>query len=131
MRYNSVISSEVTVMKTLTVSLPGREYDIQIERGLLDKAGAQCRKVMPKATKLAVVTDSNVAPLYAGRVLDSLTAAGFEAKLFTAKEGRKNYVGELAAYENGEVTLITEEGEVKLGKSDISKLTTVYFDEEE
>ncbi len=28
-------------MKTLTVALPGREYDILIERGLLNRAGEQ------------------------------------------------------------------------------------------
>ena len=30
-------------MKTLTVALPGREYDILIERGLLAQAGERCR----------------------------------------------------------------------------------------
>ena len=50
-------------MKTLTVALPGREYDILIEKGLLDRAGEHCRMVLPKARRLAVVTDSNVAPL--------------------------------------------------------------------
>jgi 3-dehydroquinate synthase len=79
-------------MKTLTVSLPGREYNIIIERGLLDRAGEKCREVTPKAAKLAVVTDSNVAPLYADRLLTALTAAGFEARLFTipAGEASKN-----------------------------------------
>ena len=86
-------------MKTLTVSLPGRDYNIKIERALLDRAGEECRAVMPKATKLAVVTDSNVAPLYACRVLESLSWAGFEAKLFTVPAGEaskcKERLGEL------------------------------------
>ena len=64
-------------MKTLTVALPGREYDILIQRGLLDQAGAYCRKSLPRAGRLFVVTDSNVAPLYAFRLEQSLTAAGF------------------------------------------------------
>jgi len=64
-------------MKTLTVSLPGREYDILIERGLLDQAGARVKAVCPKARRLFVVTDTNVDPLYFGRVESSLTAAGF------------------------------------------------------
>ena len=50
-------------MKTLTVALPGREYDILIEKGLLDRTGEACRRVLPRANKLAVVTDSNVMPL--------------------------------------------------------------------
>ena len=74
-------------MKTLTVALPGREYDILIGRGLLTQAGERCRAVLPKAAKLAVVSDSNVAPLYGQVVLDSLTGAGFEPRLFTVPAG--------------------------------------------
>ena len=74
-------------MKTLTVALPGREYDILIGRGLLTQAGKRCRAVLPKAAKLAVVSDSNVAPLYGQVVLDSLTGAGFEPRLFTVPAG--------------------------------------------
>lgn len=79
-------------MKTLTVALPGRDYDILIERGLLAQAGERCRAVLPRAKKIALVSDSNVAPLYARTVLDSLSAAGFETRLFTipAGEGSKN-----------------------------------------
>ena len=58
-------------MKTLTVALPGREYDIFIERGILGKAGEAIRGVLPKAGRLAVVTDTNVEPIYAGALLDS------------------------------------------------------------
>ena len=79
-------------MKTLTVALPGRDYDILIERGLLAQAGERCRTVLPRAKQIALVSDSNVAPLYARTVLDSLSAAGFAARLFTipAGEGSKN-----------------------------------------
>ena len=77
-------------MKTLTVALPGREYDILIERGLLDRTGERIRTVLPHASKLAVVTDSNVEPLYGKTVLDSLTAAGFEARLFTVPAGEES-----------------------------------------
>ena len=64
-------------MKTLTVNLPGREYDIQIGRGLLDSVGEEVKAVCPRAKKLFVVTDSNVSPLYLGRTADSLKQAGF------------------------------------------------------
>ena len=77
-------------MKTLTVALPGREYDILMERGLLSRAGESIRAVLPKAGKAALVSDSNVAPLYARTVLDSLAAAGFEAKLFTIPAGESS-----------------------------------------
>ena len=77
-------------MKTLTVALPGREYDILIGRGLLARAGARVRAVLPKASKLAVVTDSHVEPLYGRAALDSLTAAGFEVRLFTVPAGEES-----------------------------------------
>ena len=77
-------------MKTLTVALPGREYDIVIERGLLAQAGERVRAVLPKAQKLAVVTDSNVAPLYSGGVMDSLERAGFQCRLFVVPAGEES-----------------------------------------
>ena len=79
-------------MKRLEVALPGRGYDILIERGLLAQAGERIRAVLPRAAKVAVVSDSTVAPLYGRSVLDSLARAGYEAALFTvpAGEGSKN-----------------------------------------
>lgn len=79
-------------MKTLTVALPGREYDILIERGLLNRAGERIRAVLPRARKLAVVTDTNVGPLYYNRVKAGLEAAGFECwgAVIPAGEESKN-----------------------------------------
>ena len=79
-------------MKTLTVALPGREYDILIGRGLLSQAGERVRAVLPKASKLAVVTDTNVHPLYYERVRAGLEAAGFECFgcVIPAMESSKN-----------------------------------------
>ena len=62
-------------MKTLSVSLPGRSYDILIGSGLLAQAGQHLRPVLPRARKLFVVTDSNVGPhlpLHAGTRLGAL-----------------------------------------------------------
>ena len=67
-------------MRLLTVDLPGREYGIHIERGALDAAGALLRAALPRAGKVAVVTDSTVGPLYGERVLASLRGAGLEPK---------------------------------------------------
>ncbi len=77
-------------MKTLRVDLPGREYDILIENGLLAQAGARLRAVCPKATKLFVVTDTNVGPLYGQRLLDSLAEAGFQAFMATVPAGESS-----------------------------------------
>ena len=77
-------------MKQLTVNLPGREYDILIERGLLSQAGERVRAVLPRAAKIAVVTDSNVEPLYAKAVIPSLEQAGFETALFIIPAGEES-----------------------------------------
>ena len=78
-------------MKTLAVNT-SRPYEIQIERGALDRAGELCAKALPKARKLAVVTDSNVEPLYLDRTADSLKKAGFQVQSFSipAGEASKN-----------------------------------------
>lgn len=65
-------------MKTLRVSLQERSYHIQIAPGLLSAAGEAIRSVCPKATRLFVVTDSNVAPLYLSRLIPVLERCGFE-----------------------------------------------------
>ncbi len=77
-------------MKQLTVNLPGREYDILIGRGLLPQAGERVKAVLPRARKLAVVTDSNVSPLYSAAVLASLAAAGFDCRLFVVPAGEES-----------------------------------------
>ncbi len=75
--------------KTLCVQIPGRAYDIMIERGLFDTAGEQIRSVTT-AAKAAVVSDSNVAPLYAQRLLNSMGKNGFTVKLITVPAGEKS-----------------------------------------
>lgn len=79
-------------MKTLHVTLSeGRSYDIQIERGLLERAGEMIRTVYG-GKRIAIITDSNVAPLYGDKLEASLHAAGFETKrvVFPAGEQSKN-----------------------------------------
>ncbi len=84
-------------MKTLTVALPGREYDILIARGLLPQAGERVRAVLPKAVKLAVVTDTNVGPLYYNRVKASLEASGFECRAVVIPAGEASKTPSLLA----------------------------------
>ena len=74
-------------MRQLTVALPGRAYEILIQSGLLDQAGEHCRRVLPKAGRLLLVTDSHVAPLYGDRVEKSLAAAGFRVRTLVIPAG--------------------------------------------
>ena len=77
-------------MKTLTVALPGREYNIQIGWGLLTRAGEEVRAVLPGASRIFVVTDSHVAPLYLERVRASLEGAGFQVTAHTVPAGESS-----------------------------------------
>ena len=84
-------------MRTLTVNLPGRAYDIQIGRGLLAQAGEQAKAVLPSAKRIFVVTDTTVAPLYAQQVEQSLSDAGYVVTVCAVPAGEhsKN-AGQLA-----------------------------------
>ncbi len=68
------------------VQLDQRSYDIVIGSGLLAIAGQTAVSLLQRK-RCAVVTDSNVAPLYASTVLDSLSRAGIEATLITIPAG--------------------------------------------
>ncbi|MBU5462841.1 3-dehydroquinate synthase [Lachnoclostridium sp. MSJ-17] len=77
-------------MRTVHVST-GKPYDIYIERGLLDKTGEYV-KSLSRAERAVLVTDTNVAPLYKWKVLNSLSAAGIEVTthVFQAGEASKH-----------------------------------------
>jgi len=77
-------------MNIITVNA-SKTYDVKIGENLLDAAGTELR-ALTKAKKAAVVTDSNVAPLYLQRLEASLREAGFEtcAFVFPAGEASKN-----------------------------------------
>ncbi len=65
----------------------GVPYAISIGSGLLDQAGERLKPVLPRATRLFVVTDSNVGARYADRLLNSLTTAGFLVHCHTVPAG--------------------------------------------
>lgn len=70
----------------LRVNLPDHPYDIIIERGSLDRAGAWVKSLW-QPQKITIITDSRVGSLYADRVKASLEGAGFEVLVFTFLEG--------------------------------------------
>ena len=85
-------------MKTLHIDLAERSYDIHIAPGLLEKAGEAIKAVCPKAKRLAVVTDSNVMPLYAHRVTSGLETAGLKTVLIEIPAGEKSKNAEHLAW---------------------------------
>jgi len=63
---------------------------VQVGRDLLKTLGEEVNKKLPDRMKCAVVTDSNVGPLYAETVLQSLRAVGKEAHLITVPAGESS-----------------------------------------
>lgn len=75
-------------MKKVRVNA-SRVYDILIENGLIDRAGELCAAVK-KPCRAVILTDSNVAPLYADRLEDSLAGAGYQPLRFVIEAGEKS-----------------------------------------
>ncbi|MBQ2785496.1 MAG: 3-dehydroquinate synthase [Oscillospiraceae bacterium] len=77
-------------MRTITVSA-SQKYDIQIGAGLLSSLGQEASKVC-MVEKAAIISDSNVWPLYGEAANASLKNAGFEVVhyVFPAGEASKN-----------------------------------------
>ncbi len=65
------------------------KYDILIGDGLINSSGKTIKAVCG-GQKCCVVSDDNVAPIYAEGVLDSLRSAGYEVSLFVFKHGEEN-----------------------------------------
>ena len=76
-------------MKKLRVNIPNREYDIIIGKGLLSKAGDLLKEVTD-AKSAVVVTDTNVGPLYAQTLVDTLKETGFNTKVITVAAGEQS-----------------------------------------
>lgn len=75
---------------TIHVDLGDHAYDIEIAPGLLGAIGGRIKGLLPKAVRAAIISDSNVAPLYAGRLQKSLADAGLEATLITIPAGEQS-----------------------------------------
>ncbi len=65
-------------MRTVQVHLGTRSYDIKIGGGLLEKIGGHCRR-LGLGHNCAVISDTNVSPLYGEKIARSLAEAGFQA----------------------------------------------------
>ena len=68
-------------MTTIHVTA-SRDYDVLVQPGLLDDAGAQIAQVLGTGRTAAIVAGETVAGRYAARLAASLTRAGFRAVTF-------------------------------------------------
>lgn len=67
----------------------GRSYDILIKHNIISHAGKYIRNVS-KAIRAVIVSDSNVAPIYAEAVKKSLEENGFETSVFVFDAGESS-----------------------------------------
>lgn len=73
----------------INVPLAAAPYDVHVGPGLLEKAGGLAAGLVPPG-RCAVVSDTNVAPLYAETLLASLRSAGYSPTLLTSPAGEKS-----------------------------------------
>ena len=70
-------------MKEIRLELGDRSYTIFVQMGLLDKAGF----LLPPASEVALVTDTNVEALFAERVKYSIAKAGYDVHTIAIPAG--------------------------------------------
>ncbi len=77
-------------MKAVQVKT-SKSYEVRIGQELLHTLGTHCAQVIPPCN-VAIISDSNVWPIYGNTAVNSLTSAGFEAVsyMFPAGEESKN-----------------------------------------
>jgi len=78
-------------MKTIPVRA-SKDYDVVIASDILSTAGSRLLRVFQKPCKIAIISDSNVWPIYGKTVAESLESVGFTSVhfVFEAGESSKN-----------------------------------------
>jgi len=76
-------------MRTVNVPLGSRSYPIFIGEKILSELGAHCARLQ-FGRRCAIISDENVAPLYAKAAGGSLRRAGFEPVLVVVPAGEKS-----------------------------------------
>jgi 3-dehydroquinate synthase len=74
------------LMRTVNVSLGSRSYPIFIGGKILADLGGHCAQ-LPLGRRCVIISDDNVAPLYAAKAASSLRKAGFESLLVAVPAG--------------------------------------------
>jgi 3-dehydroquinate synthase len=77
-------------MTRLTIGVAPRPYEATIEAGLLERAGAELRKVLQDRSRLFVVTVPPVRRKWGRKLQRSLAASGFESKIIEMPDGERH-----------------------------------------
>ena len=86
----------LTYVNKIRVTAGGKSYDVVVGAGLLDRVGELCLESLKASAACAVVSDENVAALYAERVMESLRKSGFRPRLITVAAGEQSKTMERA-----------------------------------
>jgi 3-dehydroquinate synthase len=81
-------------IRVVDVQLGHRSYSIKVGAGLLSRLGKECAGLGFEKS-CAIISDSNVAPLYAAQAMESLNLAGFNPVLVTVPAGEKSKCWEM------------------------------------
>ena len=68
----------------------GVGYDVLVGSGLLQEAAERIRKVLRKSSRLAIFTDTTVAPLYAAPLEQALQEAGYSVVTYVYPAGERS-----------------------------------------
>ncbi|MCO7126319.1 3-dehydroquinate synthase [Sporolactobacillus shoreicorticis] len=79
----------------ISVALPHKKYPIFIERGILDQLGLLLTGIW-SPRKIALISDTHVAPLYQERIIRQLQTAGFRVVAFQVPAGESSKNWEIA-----------------------------------
>lgn len=88
-------------MRTVNVLAASKTYDVLIGKDAVTSLGTEVKRLCPKAMKVLVVSETNVAPLYLDKVTSQLESIGLEviSYIFEAGEQNKN-INEIAGMWN-------------------------------
>ena len=91
----------------------GRPYTVMVGEGIRTQAGRMIVDTLPAAASAAIISDSNVAPLYLEQIKDTIEQAGLSvcSKVIAAGEASKN----LSVYSE----ILSFLAEQKLSRSDV------------
>jgi 3-dehydroquinate synthase len=73
-------------VRSIEVRAGQHRYEVLIGRGLLDQIGQLVRPLFT-ASRCAIISDENVAPLFAEKIIQNLRLAGFNPELITLAGG--------------------------------------------
>ena len=99
-------------MKTIRIQA-GQPYTVMVGEGIRTQTGKMIADTLPEAASAAIISDSNVAPLYLEQIKDTIEQAGLSvySKVIPAGEASKN----LSVYSE----ILSFLAEQKLTRSDV------------